>query len=174
MSDIYDVVVVGAGPAGSAAGYYLASRGLKVLLLDKFAFPRDKTCGDALTPRALRILDEMDILDDLFQVGHSANAVEFIAPKGHAALAPLPRQDRPSDKLLFVPRLILDNIILERARAVGAQFQGPVHVTDILRDGSEMVVTGEHRRQTFTFRARMVIVAIGANVKLLMRMKLLK
>ncbi|MBA2286136.1 MAG: geranylgeranyl reductase family protein [Ktedonobacteraceae bacterium] len=174
MSTIYDVVVVGAGPAGSSAGYYLASRGLKVLLLDKFAFPRDKTCGDALTPRALRILDEMEILDDLLQVGHSANAVEFIAPKGHAALAPLPRHDRPSDRLLFVPRLLLDNIILERAQAVGAQFQGPVHVTDIQRDGQEMVVTGEHRRQTFSFRSRMVIVAIGANVKLLMRMQLLK
>jgi menaquinone-9 beta-reductase len=56
MKDIYDVVIVGAGPGGSAAAHYLSLRGLNVLLLDKFTFPRDKTCGDALTPRALRRL----------------------------------------------------------------------------------------------------------------------
>ena len=69
MKDMYDVAIVGAGPGGSAAAYYLAKGGLDVLLLDKFNFPRDKTCGDALTPRALRVLDEMGILDDLLRVG---------------------------------------------------------------------------------------------------------
>ena len=55
-------MVVGAGPGGSATAHYLAQRGLDVLLLDKLDFPRDKTCGDGLTPRALRVLDDMRIL----------------------------------------------------------------------------------------------------------------
>ena len=70
MSEIYDVVIVGAGPSGSTTAYYLAKEGFKVLLVDKFNFPRDKTCGDGLTPRALQILDEMGILDKVKQVGH--------------------------------------------------------------------------------------------------------
>ncbi|HZL81078.1 MAG TPA: FAD-dependent oxidoreductase, partial [Demequina sp.] len=51
--DDADVIVVGAGPAGSSAAYHCASAGLDVLLLDKASFPRDKICGDGLTPRAV-------------------------------------------------------------------------------------------------------------------------
>ncbi len=174
MRDVYDVVIVGAGPGGSAAGHYLALQGFKVLLLDKFSFPRDKTCGDALTPRALRVLDDMGILDDVLQLGHRLDKVEFIAPKGHTALAPIPRNGNRSDSLLFVPRLVLDNVILERARATGAEFQSPVRVIDVARDDGVMLVKGEYQGKAVTFKARMVIVAIGANVKLLVRMGLLK
>ena len=70
MSEIYDVVIVGAGPSGSTTAYYLAKQGYNVLLVDKFNFPRDKTCGDGLTPRALHILDNMELLDALHQVGY--------------------------------------------------------------------------------------------------------
>ena len=56
-----DVIVVGAGPAGSTAAYYLARAGLDVLLLEKAAFPRDKVCGDGLTPRAVRQLVRMGV-----------------------------------------------------------------------------------------------------------------
>lgn len=59
-----DVIIVGAGPGGSAAAHVLAQQGLDVLLLDKADFPRDKTCGDALTPRALAVLADMGLLDD--------------------------------------------------------------------------------------------------------------
>ena len=61
-----DVIVVGAGPAGSSAAYHLAVAGADVLLLEKSAFPRDKICGDGLTPRAVRQLIGMGLdLDDL-------------------------------------------------------------------------------------------------------------
>src|SRR5690242_12520721 len=56
-----DVVVVGAGPAGSSAAYWLATAGLDVLLLEKTEFPREKVCGDGLTPRGTRALLEMGI-----------------------------------------------------------------------------------------------------------------
>lgn len=56
-----DVIVVGAGPAGSTTAYYLAKAGLDVLLLEKTAFPREKVCGDGLTPRATKQLVSMGI-----------------------------------------------------------------------------------------------------------------
>src|SRR5882672_9975360 len=65
---LYDIAVIGAGPAGSAAAYFLARGGLRVALLDKFDFPRDKTCGDGLTPRALKLLDEMGVLPQVEQL----------------------------------------------------------------------------------------------------------
>ncbi len=171
MSILYDAAIVGAGPAGSATAHYLAKQGLKVVLLDKFSFPRDKTCGDALSPRALRVLDEMELLDSVLQVGHRLSTVEFIAPNGHSAIAPIPRQAKRSDTLLFVPRLILDNILLERARASGADFQERIRVTAITRDGTAMVVKGEQQqqRQSVSFRARIVVIATGTNAKLLLQ-----
>src|SRR6476619_4034525 len=56
-----DVIVVGAGPGGSAAAYHLARHGVRVLLLEKTEFPREKVCGDGLTPRATRQLIWMGI-----------------------------------------------------------------------------------------------------------------
>ena len=58
-------MIVGAGPSGSTAAYYLAKAGKKVLLLEKKKFPRDKICGDAVCKTAIEILDEMGIYDDL-------------------------------------------------------------------------------------------------------------
>ncbi len=86
MKEIYDAVIVGAGPSGSTTAYYLAKEGFNVLLLDKFNFPRDKTCGDGLTPRVLRILDDMGILDKVNQVGYRSHKLELISPKGNTAL----------------------------------------------------------------------------------------
>jgi menaquinone-9 beta-reductase len=149
-------------------------RGFNVLLLDKFTFPRDKTCGDALTPRALRIRDDMGLLDDLLHVGHRITDVAFFAPKGYTVAAPVPRKESKTDFILIVPRLILDNIILERAVASGVQFISPVRVTDIVQEPQSVVLKGEHRNKTMEFKARMVIGAVGANFKLLLRIGLLK
>lgn len=174
MSEIYDAVIVGAGPSGSTTAYYLAKEGFNVLLLDKFNFPRDKTCGDGLTPRALHILDDMGILDAVNQVGQRSNKLELISPKGHIASSLLPKKENLCDYLIVLPRLILDNIIFERAIASGANFQAPVRVTGIEQEGKTVLVKGEQRAKAITFRARMVIHATGANTKLLLNIGLLK
>ena len=57
----HDVLVVGGGPAGAAAGFWLAKAGHDVCVLERKAFPRDKTCGDGLTPRAVHQLREMGL-----------------------------------------------------------------------------------------------------------------
>lgn len=77
-----DVIVVGAGPGGSAAAHYLAHQGLDVLLLDKANFSRDKTCGNTLMPRALTVLAGMGLLDDMQLICHSEarSAEESLPP----------------------------------------------------------------------------------------------
>ena len=91
LDKTFDVAIIGAGPGGSAAGYYLARRGLTVALLDKADFPRDKTCGDGLTPRAVSVLRDMGLLEQLLQVGHRTPRLEIVAPLGHAVDSDIPR-----------------------------------------------------------------------------------
>jgi len=88
--DLHDVVIVGAGPGGSAAAHYLARHGLDVLLLDKAEFPRDKTCGDGLTPRALSILEDMGLFETLNREGFPIKGIELIAPRGHSFRVDIP------------------------------------------------------------------------------------
>src|SRR5687768_18357571 len=61
----FDVAIVGGGPSGSAAAHYLASKGHSVIVCEKKSFPREKTCGDGLTPRAVKVLEEMGLGDEL-------------------------------------------------------------------------------------------------------------
>ena len=174
MSEIYDIAIVGAGPSGSTTAYYLAKQGFNVLLLDKFNFPRDKTCGDGLTPRALHILDDMGLLDIVHQVGYRSHKLELISPKGDVASSLLLKKENMCDYLLVVPRIILDNIILERTVTSGAHFQAPVRVMGIEQENNSMLVKCEQGAKTIIYRARMVIHATGANTKLLLTTGLLK
>ena len=174
MSELYDVAIVGAGPGGSATAHYLAQAGLNVLLLDKFTFPRDKTCGDALTPRALRILDDMGILQEIVRVGYSTQHVTFISPKGHSAVAPLPHASKHDEQIVFVPRLLLDNIILERALMSGVHFQAPVRVTAVTPERDSVLINGDVGSTKRSYRARLVVLAVGASTKLLLQTGLLK
>ena len=57
----YDVVIIGAGPGGSAAALYAAKKGLKAVLVDKAKFPRDKTCGDGISGKSMRVLKELGL-----------------------------------------------------------------------------------------------------------------
>src|ERR1700716_3710630 len=113
---MHDAVIVGAGPGGSATAHFLAQRGLDVLLLDRFDFPRDKTCGDGLTPRALRVLERMGVLADVARQGCHVNGYEVVAPNRCVTSAPIAAQHGA----LVVPRLKLDDMLLRRALASGA------------------------------------------------------
>lgn len=81
---IYDVIVVGAGPGGSSAANFLAREGVKVLLLDKSAFPRDKVCGDGMTPQAVYWLDRLGCAADV--LAHTKGCIksaDIIVNKEH-------------------------------------------------------------------------------------------
>lgn len=174
MTDRHDVIVVGAGPAGSATAFFLAKQGVDVLLLDKSDFPRDKTCGDLLTPRALHVLDQMGLLDNLRATTQQANMLRIFAPNGNQVETPVSGTDEPPSYALVVPRLRLDIAIQQRAVQAGAKFQGQSTVVDIVSEaGHAMTVRLKHAGKLFDLHARGVVISTGAATRLLQAVGLL-
>ncbi len=169
----YDVAVIGAGPGGSAAAYFLAQQGLNVILLDKADFPRPKTCGDGLTPRALGVLAEMGVLDTLHQEGFRINGIHLRAAPGITLDMPIPSKNGLPDYLLILPRLALDAHIQARAVAAGAHFQGQTNVTGIEYADRRVSVVCNRGDRTQRIPARLVVIATGAQMKLLKRLGIL-
>ncbi len=151
MTVQYDVAIIGAGPAGSSSAYFLARSGIKVLLLDKATFPRDKTCGDGLVPRALPILTEMGVLDSVMQRsrGFQLNELEVSAPSGRAVRFTIP--DLP-----YAPN---HAVVVNQ----GAEFFSGVRVRGLRPDTDGITISSDN----MTYRARLAIVATGANTALL-------
>src|SRR5688572_22904295 len=118
----YDVAIIGAGPAGSTTAYFLARGGLRVALLDKFDFPRDKTCGDGLTPRALGVLDSMGVLPQVEQHAYSCIALTVRNSDEVTYRIELSGPKDPPRRILIVPRLTLDDTLRQHAIEAGAQF----------------------------------------------------
>src|SRR6478735_11613009 len=131
----FDVLVVGAGPAGSTAAYRLASQGVRVLLADKATFPRDKPCGGGLTMRAVRQLP--------FSV---EPVVEDRTMRVRLGLDFTHRIERTLDEplVLMTQRRRLDAFLVEQAAKAGAEFRDGVKVGDLTLadDGVEAHVDG--------------------------------
>jgi geranylgeranyl reductase family protein len=163
-SDRYDVLVVGAGPSGAAAAYWLAERGRRVLVVEKKRFPREKTCGDGLTPRAVRQLHDMGLADPLSEF-HRFDGLRSIAHGVTLELAWPEHPDFPGYGYV-VRRSELDQMVAEAAVKAGATLWpateaiAPVLERGIL-DGA--VVRRADSGSSEVVRARYVIVADGAN-----------
>jgi len=155
-----DLLVVGAGPAGSAAAAWAARSGLNVVLADKEAFPRDKACGDGLTPRAIAELDRLGLSDWLagFPRNRGLRACGF----GQELMLPWPGGSLPGNGSA-VPRTTLDQRIRQVALDSGARGVQNARAVDVLRDGDRVigVVFAGPDRQTFTIGCRRLVVADG-------------
>ena len=167
------MAIVGAGPGGSAAAYYLSRRGLEVTLLDRAVFPREKTCGDGLTPRAVGVLQDIGVLDDLLRAGQPIGGVEIVAPDGYTLAASLPVPRGLPTPVLVVPRVTLDDALRRRAVGSGASFEGGTLVTDVEPSARGVVVRGRRAGRPFAMGARLCIIATGASTALLARLGLI-
>jgi len=172
VSADYDIAVVGAGPAGSAAAYFLARGGLRVALLDKFEFPRDKTCGDGLTPRAIKLLDEMGVLPQVEARARRCVAITVRQSDEVTYRVELSNLKDLPGQILVLPRLELDDLLREYAVAAGAEFiaQSKVETLERRPDGGAELQIEDGRR----LRCGMVILATGSNATLLRGQGLLK
>src|SRR6476661_4620066 len=114
----YDALVVGAGPAGAAAAFWLAQQGHDVLIVDKKRFPREKTCGDGLTPRAVFQLHEMGLADEL----SGFQRYEGLRSMAHGITLELRWPEHPDfpDFGYVVRRRDLDEMVADRAVKAGA------------------------------------------------------
>lgn len=162
----YEVIIVGAGPAGCAAAYYLARCGINVLLLDKSEFPRDKTCGDGLTPRAVAALEEMGVLKRIDKLAHRVNSLEFISHNGKRIAVSAKTKTSFLDYLLVMRRLYLDRIILQQAIDTGAKFVGGSQVISVEEKGDRAQITAQRGAALLTYYTPAVLVATGANMGL--------
>lgn len=170
-----DVVVVGAGPSGAATAYWLASAGLDVRLLEKTAFPREKVCGDGLTPRAVRELITLGIPTPQSE-GWIRNKGLRIVGGGHRLELDWPDVAGFPPYGLVRTRADFDQILARHAAARGAQLSERVNVTaPVIEDGSGRVLgvrakvlgdddrpTGEQRE----YRAAVVVAADGNSSRL--------
>jgi len=155
-----DVVVVGAGPAGSTAARYLATRGLSVSLLEKATFPRDKVCGDGLTPRCTRAMIRMG-LDVSTEAGWIHN-VGLRVYGGRVAPFELPWPELASFPSFGLARrrTELDQILADHAVAGGAHLFTGAHVTEPVLDASGRAC-GVRTKDGRLFTAPFVIAADG-------------
>lgn len=129
-----DVLVVGAGPAGSACAQALARLGAQVVLVDQQAFPRDKVCGDGLIPDAHHALQRLGVHDEVMARALSVPHVACIGPRGG-------RVDVPG-QLAMLPRRELDDILKRAAERAGAQFFAPWRFEAPLLAGADGALSG--------------------------------
>jgi geranylgeranyl reductase family protein len=150
-----DVLVVGAGPAGSACAQALARDGVGVLLVDQHRFPRDKVCGDGLIPDAHAALRRLGVHDEVMDRAQRATHVACIAPRGGRVEVP--------GTLAVLPRRELDHLLALAATRAGALLATPWRFEAPLLDGGRVV--GARLRsggRVHEVHARWVVLATGA------------
>ncbi|MGW6004198.1 geranylgeranyl reductase family protein [Oerskovia enterophila] len=171
-NDDADVIVVGAGPAGATAAHYCASAGLNVLLLEKASFPRDKICGDGLTPRAVGELVRMGV-PTRAEDGWIRNKGLRVVASGRSWELPWPELKAYPSYGLARSRMNLDQTLAEHAQRTGAKLLERTNVTGPLLDertGRVVGVTarpldenGRRAGDEYELRAPVVIAADGVS-----------
>jgi geranylgeranyl reductase family protein len=165
-----DVIVVGAGPGGSAAAYHLARHGLDVLLLEKTEFPREKVCGDGLTPRAVKQLVGMGVLDGPVGDGDGWQVNRGLRVVGGGVRLQLDWPELASfpDYGLTRTRLDFDDLLVRRAQHAGAKLRTSTNVTGPVLDKAGRVVgvkavTGGGDKEPVEYHGSLVIAADGVS-----------
>ena len=164
MPNPYDLIIVGAGPAGTTAALYADQMGLKSVLVDKATFPRDKICGDAISGKSIRYMNELGILDEVSDLdGAEINRITFGSPSHKQFDIHLNKNDSNIKKGFVIPRQIFDNFLLEKAQNVTTVKDG-FKVKDILYENDKIIgVRGEEKGEAKELEAPIILGCDGAN-----------
>ena len=174
-STTYDVVIVGAGPSGSACAYWLARAGWSVCLIEKKQFPREKTCGDGLTPRSVHQLAQMGLEGTVARHGHR---YEGLRSFGFGASLEMNWPQHPifPNYGYTVTRFNLDGLVAEQAEAHGAVLLTGVEAVSLLepsestsgglRAATGVIVNEKETGATAEVRGRYLVAGDGQNSRL--------
>ena len=162
----FDLIIVGAGPAGSIAALYAKRHGLISLLVDRSKFPRDKTCGDGLTPQSLEVVRDLGLEAELVSLpGAQFEKVVVGCPSGVTAEIDLRQAKNPASRTGYVIRRhVFDDFLFRHANAAATSCHEDFLVEDIVvEDGTVRGVTGRHAAtgKRETFHGRIVLGADG-------------
>jgi flavin-dependent dehydrogenase len=166
----YDVIIIGAGPAGSTVSALLARAGLRALLLEKSRFPREKVCGEFITPDCLNVFDRLGVREQLSDAGAKVvNQWTLFAPDGRGVDVPMEWVAGGHGHAIGISRARMDHILLECARRAGVDAREGFHVSPRLpsENGHEkggIFIEGKADGETVErFSAPVVIDASGRN-----------
>jgi geranylgeranyl reductase family protein len=157
---MFDVAIIGSGPAGSSCAAFCANAGLRTLLLEREKFPREKVCGDCLNPACWPILRRLQLIERVRMLPHGVlDRVEFIGIGGRTLAVNLPVGDEAE---IAVKRSLFDQLLMRRARELGASISEGRTVTalaapDAGRENWTITASEE------TFESRVLIAADGRN-----------
>src|SRR6266404_8673119 len=116
--EIFDVAIVGGGPAGSTCAAFCAAAGLRTVLLERERFPREKVCGDCLNPSCGPVLRRLGVAESIGQLPHGIlDAVEFITVGGQKVIVDL---TSGGEREIAIKRSLFDHLLMTRARELGA------------------------------------------------------
>lgn len=117
--DLYDVAVIGGGPAGSSCAAFCAAAGIRAILIEREKFPREKVCGDCLNPECWPILRRLGVDQHLRVAPHAVlDWVEFVSLRNHRIRLDLPHEENGE---IAIKRSVFDSILLGRARELGTE-----------------------------------------------------
>jgi geranylgeranyl reductase family protein len=186
----YDVAIVGAGPSGSTTAFYLRRHGIKVLLLERKKFPRDKYCGDAVSFVAQKYLKEMGVFDELQRekLIRMSRVGGIVSPKGYSFISNSAEELKLGEigVMAAVKRIHLDEKIARAAQREGAVLVENSFVTDAKFDEKsgtwEVFVVDDKEKDaesgpgtaTRTYRARVLVCADGAPSALARKLGIVK
>lgn len=156
-----EVIVVGAGPTGSATAIALAQKGHDVLLLDRQDFPRDKTCGDGIPSGAIEILYSLGMQEKIQEANfYPVTKILLSSPKGYVLRANLKKGLQGAESHV-IPRLKFDALIQEHALDSGADFKRAQVKDTIIEDGKVVGVRTRINDVDEEIRAKVVVGADG-------------
>ncbi|MEM4348374.1 MAG: geranylgeranyl reductase family protein [Candidatus Anstonellaceae archaeon] len=163
MAQQYDAIVVGAGPAGSTCAYLLAKKGCEVLLLEKSVFPKDKPCGDAVGAKALGILEQLGVKEQIAAEGFRRyQGVVFSSPAGNQVEISLSEFENAAGGYVCKRRKF-DEILFENAKKVCQVRQG-IEVVDLVFEGTAVAgVVAKKGSNEERIKSKIVIGADGAS-----------
>jgi geranylgeranyl reductase family protein len=160
----FEVSIVGAGPAGAVCAMLLARAGIKVALIERARFPRDKVCGDGITPRGARMLKELGILDNIAKAAFACNGMTLRGSESNSFDIDLQADSRGPAELLVLPRLQLDQMLLDHALAAGVHYIDDAKVDALTHEAGICYTQLQSGRR---ISSRLGLIATGAESQIL-------